>query len=281
MDELNSYLDAATAKIPYRKDARRVRDELEDHILTKAELICLSGLNEEAAIHKAIASMGNVRELTSELAQIHSRIPQLEMRRIMSMGILAMFILFFHFQGLFGQLLSWIGNLLLCCCLLQMRRCHLLLYVASLLGIFNVFIQIIVIFFTPAHGFTNHYFVLSSSAAHLIMSLLLFLWGIGLFLLLKRHYKSTVWALGIAYQFLHYLSKILVRDVDNITLFFLYLLLLLIPLLHTQKLLWESDIEEPVQMIKGKDIIYWCIAAVLLFLLPYIGKLLLKSHFRI
>lgn len=70
--ELEKYLDKVTASIPNPEDAEMVRLELEDHILTKVEIMLLSGVDEDSAIRQVLIDMGNEEELSEDLGIVHA-----------------------------------------------------------------------------------------------------------------------------------------------------------------------------------------------------------------
>ena len=65
----NYWLDRATEKIRFQPDRRRVRRELEDHILDRMEASPLTGYEAEQA---AVAAMGDPEALAVELGRIHT-----------------------------------------------------------------------------------------------------------------------------------------------------------------------------------------------------------------
>lgn len=71
--ELENYLSRATAQISDPEDARLAKMELEDHIMTKVEIMCLGGTSEEAAYQKAISEMGCAKTLADSLGIVHNR----------------------------------------------------------------------------------------------------------------------------------------------------------------------------------------------------------------
>ena len=71
-EEIKKYLHKVTASIPNPEDAEMVRLELEDHIMTKVELLLLSGSEENNAIHQVLADMGDEEELQEDLGVVHS-----------------------------------------------------------------------------------------------------------------------------------------------------------------------------------------------------------------
>lgn len=71
--ELENYLSQATAQISDPEEARLAKMELEDHIMTKVEIMCLGGTSEEAAYQKAISEMGSAKTLAASLGFVHNR----------------------------------------------------------------------------------------------------------------------------------------------------------------------------------------------------------------
>lgn len=69
--ELEEFLEKATASMTDKETAEMVRLELEDHILTKAELLCLSGISLRDAVLEVLACMGNADELSENLEEVH------------------------------------------------------------------------------------------------------------------------------------------------------------------------------------------------------------------
>lgn len=69
--ELEEYLQEVTSKISNEKEALESRMELEDHILTKAELLCLSGTGEREAVLEVLSQMGEREELKEDLGEVH------------------------------------------------------------------------------------------------------------------------------------------------------------------------------------------------------------------
>lgn len=93
MKELDVYLEAASAGLPWKK-AKEVRAELEDHILTKAELLCLSGQTMDSAIKEVLAEMGDADDLSDDFRQVY---PENGLSILMTslFILLAAFLLFF------------------------------------------------------------------------------------------------------------------------------------------------------------------------------------------
>lgn len=69
---IKKYLDRITASILNPEDAEMVRLELEDHIMTKVELLLLSGTDEDSAIEQTLSEMGDEEELEEDLGMVHS-----------------------------------------------------------------------------------------------------------------------------------------------------------------------------------------------------------------
>lgn len=92
MEELELYLDTVTSQIPWKK-AKEVRAELEDHIMTKAELICLSGITMEQSIQQVLAEMGDVEALSDDFYEVHKYAEPVALMK--SLGLMfAAFVLF-------------------------------------------------------------------------------------------------------------------------------------------------------------------------------------------
>lgn len=70
--KIEQYLDKITASIPNAEDAKMVRMEIEDHIMTKVEVMLLSGVDEDTAIQQVLISMGDEEELQKDLGVVHS-----------------------------------------------------------------------------------------------------------------------------------------------------------------------------------------------------------------
>lgn len=71
--ELEKYLLQATTQISNPEEARLAKLELEDHIMTKIEIMCLGGVSEETAFQKAINEMGSPETLAAGFGFVHNR----------------------------------------------------------------------------------------------------------------------------------------------------------------------------------------------------------------
>ncbi len=67
----NYWLDTATKEIRFGPDRRRVRQELEDHILDRMEVVQSRGLSAYEAEKVAVESMGDPERLARELGALH------------------------------------------------------------------------------------------------------------------------------------------------------------------------------------------------------------------
>lgn len=67
----NYWLDTATREIRFGPDRRRVRQELEDHILDRMEVVQSRGLSAYEAEKVAVESMGDPEPLARELGALH------------------------------------------------------------------------------------------------------------------------------------------------------------------------------------------------------------------
>ena len=67
----NYWLDAATREIRFGPDRRRVRQELEDHILDRIEAAKDRGLSDHEAEEAAVEAMGDPGPVARELGRLH------------------------------------------------------------------------------------------------------------------------------------------------------------------------------------------------------------------
>ena len=67
----SDWLDTATREIRFGPDRRRVRQELEDHILDRAEAAKAKGLSADQAEQAAVEAMGDPEPVARELGRLH------------------------------------------------------------------------------------------------------------------------------------------------------------------------------------------------------------------
>ena len=99
MEELELYLKAATSQIPWKK-SKELWAELEDHIMTKAELLCLTGITMEQSIRQVLNEMGNANELSNDFQKIYKYSQPTALMRSLGLMLTAFALFSLQFKSL-------------------------------------------------------------------------------------------------------------------------------------------------------------------------------------
>lgn len=71
--KLENYIKEAAAKVKNPEDARLIKMELEDHILSKIDLLYLSGVTEEDAVERVLNEMGDAELIADSFGFVHNK----------------------------------------------------------------------------------------------------------------------------------------------------------------------------------------------------------------
>lgn len=141
-DEILEYLCSG---IMSKSEKQSVRDELYDHLMCKYETNLAIGLDEEAAVNKAVEELGDASTLRFKLSQVHSYAPKPTLKKAMNMLIFGYVMTSFHISFFTGmrEIMTFIGTVCILVAVFCMRKANqklnLAFYTKTVSSVFALF----------------------------------------------------------------------------------------------------------------------------------------------